>query len=161
MKSEPSADFFRRRRLIRHGRVDLETLSLERQGSLVRGLSRFNGLGSGRELILSRRLARWLPHYCLKILVTPRRNNVFCTIMPLRGKNTPGERIFHLSAGQVCHRKGYFRRSPGNRRELYSKAAFRLLRYAKKDKRFKFLVIRVKHYLDAINRMGSTLDERL
>lgn len=102
-----------------------------------------------------------MPRYCLQILLTPRRNNVFCTIMPLRTRNAPGERIFHLSAGQVCHRKGYLRRSPANRRELYGKAAFRLLRHAKKDRRFKFLVIRVKHYYDAVNRMGTNLGERL
>ena len=86
----------------------------------------------------------------LNLILAPRRNNLRVVVQPLRFQNRYRERIFARSAGEHCRVKGAHRRSNGVKRELYQLAAFRLLRFHKRDRRYRFLRVVFKHYLESL-----------
>lgn len=65
---------------------------------------------------------------------------------PLAVRNR--RRLVHLSAGLLPgHRRGRLRRSRETRLELYRRAAFRLLRFAKFRSHYRFLLFKTPHLL--------------
>jgi hypothetical protein len=107
-------------------------------------------LGSPRRLRLS------LEGRSLALILSPRRNNLYVVVQPLRFRRRPGERIFGRSAGELSRFKGFQRRSSTNRRDLYALAAFRLLRHHKQQQRHRFLTVVLKGFLETLpSRLSS------
>ena len=86
----------------------------------------------------------------LNLILAPRRNNLRVIIQPWVIRDGWRDRVFERSAGQLSRFKGRLRRSPEIKRQLYQLAAFRLLRHHKKDRRFRFMRVVFKHYLESL-----------
>jgi hypothetical protein len=96
--------------------------------------------------------------YYLAVIISPRRNNVRCTVQPQGGPLAVRNRrrLVHLSAGLLPgHRRGRLRRSLETRRELYRRAAFRLLRFAKYRSHYRFLLFKTPHLLAGLGDRRS------
>jgi hypothetical protein len=88
--------------------------------------------------------------YYMAVIITPRRNNVRCTVQPQGGPVAVRNRrrLVHLSGGLLPgHRRGRLRRSRETRQELYRRAAFQLLRFAKYRSHYRFLLFKTPHLL--------------
>lgn len=103
-----------------------------------------------RQMQARRKAFAALRRRTLNLILAPRRNNLRVIIQPWRVHKYWRDRVFERSAGQVSRFKGRLRRSPEIKRQLYQLAAFRLLRHHKKDRRFKFLRVVFKHYLESL-----------
>jgi len=103
-----------------------------------------------RQLQLEPELLAYLDHRTLSLILSPRRNNVGVILQPKLFRGEPGERIFERTAGQRSKFRGYVRRSYANRRGLMDDASFRLLRFHKKDRRFRFLEVTLKSFADTL-----------
>lgn len=79
-------------------------------------------------------LSKYINRRAIKVIIRPFRNNTVCTILPYLYKGEKNKIIFHKSAGEICKQKGYIRRSQQTRLNLYSEAAFKLMRFKKKIK---------------------------
>lgn len=77
-------------------------------------------------------LSKYINRRSVQLIVRPFRNNTVCTILPYLYKAEKNKIIFHKSAGEICKQKGYLRRSQQTRLNLYSEAAFKLMRFKKK-----------------------------
>lgn len=106
-----------------------------------------------------RRLRRTLEGLTLSLILSPRRNNLYLVLQPQRFRRKPGERLFGRSAGELSKFKGFRRRSSANRRELYRLAAFRLLRHHKRDRRFRFLRVVLKGFMETLPRRLSSPEQ--
>jgi hypothetical protein len=118
------------------------------------------GAFSHRLFSVVRQLRLFLLQFALLLVITPRRNNLYCTIQPYLSRGKAGPKIFTASAGKLSKMKGMNRRSLENRRRLYGLAAFTLLRFNKTDRHFRFLIVRMKHFYETLrtrnNSMGKT-----
>jgi len=103
-----------------------------------------------RQLQLFPELEAYTAHRTLSLILSPRRNNVAVILQPKLFRGEPGERIFERTAGQRSKFRGYVRRSYANRRGLMDDASFRLLRFHKKDRRFRFLEVVLKSFADTL-----------
>jgi hypothetical protein len=61
-------------------------------------------------------------------------------------------RIFHHTAGILVQQKGKLRRSPETKKNLYSAAAFKLLRFSKKRSHYKFLIFKLPHFFQCLGK---------
>ena len=91
-------------------------------------------------------LSKYINRRSVQLIVRPFRNNTVCTILPYQYKAEKNKIIFHKSAGEICKQKGYLRRSQQTRLNLYSEAAFKLMRFKKKTKKYKYLIFKPKHF---------------
>jgi hypothetical protein len=103
-----------------------------------------------RQMIARKKAFRDMRRRTLNLILAPRRNNLRVIIQPVVQHKGWRDRVFERSAGQVSRFKGRLRRSPEIKRQLYQLAAFRLVRYHKKDRRFSFLRVVFKHYLESL-----------
>jgi hypothetical protein len=103
-----------------------------------------------RLMQLEPELGRYLDYHTLSLILSPRRNNVAVILQPKQFQQLPGEKIFERTAGQRSKFKGYLRRSYANRRGLLEDASFRLLRFHKKDGRFRFLEVTLKAFAETL-----------
>lgn len=98
-------------------------------------------------------LQSYLNKRSLQVIVTPKKNNAYCSIVPFYTnfikKNS---RIYHKSVGSFCKKKGYLRRSRQTKNKFFEEAAFSLLRYSKKKNRYKYLVFKIYHFYDTIRK---------
>jgi hypothetical protein len=96
-----------------------------------------------------------LAWYYISVIITPRRNNLWVTVIPLVARSPKimtYRRIFHHTAGILVQQKGKLRRSPETKKNLYSAAAFKLLRFSKKRSHYKFLIFKLPHFFQCLGK---------
>ena len=125
-------------------------------GPLGLTVSRARSGGRLEAMLRRRRLLERLSRRALLVVLTPRRNNAYCTVHPYRFRGEPGEVIFGSSAGRLSKFKGMARRSADNRRRLYELAAFRLLRFAKQRTPYRYLIVRLRHFAETLPSRGGS-----
>ena len=97
-------------------------------------------------------LERLLRRLSLRLILSPRRNNVYVVLQPDNFRGRAGEVVFQRTAGQQSRFKGRLRRSRQNRQQLYGLAAFRLLRFHKENSRYRFLRVVLKGFHSTLTR---------
>lgn len=97
-------------------------------------------------------LQRLLRRLSLRLILSPRRNNVYVVLQPDNFRGRAGEVVFQRTAGEQSRFKGRLRRSRQNRQQLYGLAAFRLLRFHKQNSRYRFLRVVLKGFHSTLTR---------
>jgi hypothetical protein len=111
------------------------------------------GRGPGSSAFSSRHYLRRLMHrLSLRLILSPRRNNVYVVLQPDNFRGRAGEVVFQRTAGEQSRFKGRLRRSRQNRQELYGLAAFRMLRFHKQNGRYRFLRVVLKGFHSTLTR---------
>jgi hypothetical protein len=96
-------------------------------------------------------IQKHLENITLSLIISPRRNNLYVSIQPQQTSDeNVFEHIFQSSCGNLSKYKGINRRSRTNRKQLYLNAAFRLIRFHKKDKQFQFMNVKLKNFLHTL-----------
>lgn len=94
----------------------------------------------------------YINKYSLQLIVSPKKNNTICTIIPYSNKKIK-KKIYYKSAGNFSKSKGYIRRSRQTKKNLYQEAAFQLIRKFKKNNyRYKFIVFKLYKFYYAIKK---------
>ena len=88
----------------------------------------------------------------MRLILSPRRNNVYVVLQPDRFRGRAGESIFQRTAGEQSRFKGRLRRSRQNREQLYGLAAFKLLRFHKQNQHYRFLRVVLKGFHSTLTR---------
>jgi hypothetical protein len=97
-------------------------------------------------------LRRLLRRRSLRLILSPRRNNLYMVLQPDDFSGRSGEIVFQRTAGQHSRFKGRSRRDRQNRQNLYNLAAFRLLRFSKENQRYRFLRVVLKGFHFTLTR---------
>lgn len=111
------------------------------------------GRGPGGHAFSARHyLRRLMRRLSMRLILSPRRNNVYVVLQPDRFSGRAGESIFQRTAGEQSRFKGRLRRSRQNREQLYGLAAFKLLRFHKQNSRYRFLRVVLKSFHSTLTR---------